>query len=52
MNLLDLCSGTIAYGVNWKCEMAEESFSTLDEAIGIVAGLKKRANPVPVKWDG
>ena len=51
LNLLDLCSGTIAYGLNWKCEMAEVGFSTLDKAIGIVAGLKKRANPVPVEWD-
>lgn len=46
-----LSSGTISYGLNYKMEMAEVEFYTLDEAIKIVTGLKKRANPVEMKWD-
>lgn len=51
LDLHDLCSGTVSYGLRYKMEMAEERFSTLDKAIEIVNGIKKRANLVPMKWD-
>lgn len=36
--------GTVRFGFNWKCNMGEYHFGTLDEAIEIVKNLRKRAN--------
>lgn len=46
-----LSSGTVSYGLNYKSEMAELQFYTLDEAVKIVTDIKERANPVEMKWD-
>ena len=41
----------MSYGLRYKSEMAELDFYTLDDAIKIVTDLKKRANPVQMKWE-
>ncbi len=46
LNLYDLGSGIVKYGLNWKSEMAEVNFSTLEEAFEIVRNIKARANPI------
>ena len=34
--------GTVEYGLDYKCEMGERDFHTLDEAIAIVQKIKDR----------
>lgn len=36
-------SGVIRFGFNWKCDMGECEFRSLDEAITIVEELRKKA---------
>ena len=43
LNLVWSQAGTIRFGFKWKTEMGEQDFSSIDEAIGIVKGLRKRA---------
>ncbi len=43
LNLSWKTAGNIAFGFKWKCEMGEQDFSTLDEAIKIVTDLRKQA---------
>ena len=45
LNLCWLESGHVSFGFNWKCDMGEQDFHTLDEAIQIVTELRKKAVP-------
>lgn len=44
LNLVWGFAGTINYGLNWKCEMGEYDFRSLEEATEIVKRLRERAN--------
>lgn len=45
LNLVWQKSGHINFGFNWKCDMGEQDFRSLDEAIKIVESLRKYAKP-------
>lgn len=48
LNLVWGTAGTIHYGFNWKCDMGEIDFRSLDEAIQHVRRLRERASPASV----